>query len=124
MPPRLPGVAAACVAGCCIPAKAGYVVAAAEAAPRICINDLRETPCVTMEFIKVLLDKVWFCRDAAPRRQMENRQLRIRGLADTFCKNDFALQLLFFGNFVNEADRGPIEFQFTANFLQIPEKFC
>jgi len=28
--------------------------------------------------------------------QMENRQLRIRGLADTFCKNDFALQLLFF----------------------------
>ena len=54
---------------------------------------------------------------------MENRQLRIRGLADTFCKNDFALQLLFFGNFVNEADGGPIEFQFTANFLQIPEKF-
>jgi hypothetical protein len=38
-------------------------------------------------------------------------------------KNDFALQLLFFGNFVNEADRGPIEIQFTANFLQIPEKF-
>ena len=48
---------------------------------------------------------------------MENRQLRIRELADAFCKNDFALQLLFFGNFVNEADRGPIEFQFTANFL-------
>jgi hypothetical protein len=39
-------------------------------------------------------------------------------------KNDFALQLLFFGNFVNEAGRGPIEIQFTANFLQIPEKFC
>jgi hypothetical protein len=38
-------------------------------------------------------------------------------------KNDFALQLLFFGNFVNEADRGPIEIQFTANFPQIPEKF-
>ena len=29
-----------------------------------------------------------------------------------------------FGNFVNEADGSPIEFQFTANFLQIPEKFC
>jgi len=29
-----------------------------------------------------------------------------------------------FGNFVNEADRSPIEFQFTANFPQIPEKFC
>ena len=29
-----------------------------------------------------------------------------------------------FGNFVNEAGRGPIEFQFTANFLQILEKFC
>jgi hypothetical protein len=28
-----------------------------------------------------------------------------------------------FVNFVNEADRGPIEFQFTANFPQIPEKF-
>jgi hypothetical protein len=26
-------------------------------------------------------------------------------------------------NFVNEADRGPIEFQFTAKFPQIPEKF-
>ena len=38
-------------------------------------------------------------------------------------KNDFALQLLFFGNFVNEADRGPIEIQFTANFPQILEKF-
>ena len=54
---------------------------------------------------------------------MENRQLRIRGLADTFCKNEFALQLLFFGNFVDEAGRSPIEIQFTANFLQIPEKF-
>src|SRR5882757_6936439 len=29
-----------------------------------------------------------------------------------------------FGNFVNEADRSPIEFQFTANFLQMLEKFC
>src|SRR5882757_2343910 len=29
-----------------------------------------------------------------------------------------------FGNFVNEAGRGPIEFQFTANFLQMLEKFC
>jgi hypothetical protein len=29
-----------------------------------------------------------------------------------------------FGNFLIEADRGPIEFQFTANFLQILEKFC
>jgi hypothetical protein len=37
-------------------------------------------------------------------------------------KNDFALQLLFCGNFVNEADRGPIEIQSTANLLQIPEK--
>jgi hypothetical protein len=55
---------------------------------------------------------------------MENRQLKIRGLADAFCKNDFALQLLVFGNFVDEADRSPIEIQFTANFLQIPEKFC
>jgi hypothetical protein len=54
---------------------------------------------------------------------MENRQLRIRGLAETVCKNDFALQLLFFGNFVDEAGRDPIEVQFTANFLQIPEKF-
>ena len=50
----------ACVAGCCIPANAGNVVAAAEAAPRIRINDLRETPCVILEFIKVLLEKVWF----------------------------------------------------------------
>jgi hypothetical protein len=25
---------------------------------------------------------------------------------------------------VNEADRSPIEFQFTANFLQILEEFC
>jgi hypothetical protein len=49
---------AACVAGCCIPAKAGNVEAAAEAAPRIRMNDLRETPCVIVEFIKVLLDKV------------------------------------------------------------------
>jgi hypothetical protein len=97
MPPRLAGCAAAVgAAGCWMAARAGNEVAAAEAAPRIRMNDLRETPCVIVEFIKVLLDKVWFCRDAAPRRQMENRQLRIRELADTFCKNDFALQLLFF----------------------------
>jgi hypothetical protein len=24
------------------------------------MNDLRETPCVKLEFIKVLLEKVWF----------------------------------------------------------------
>jgi hypothetical protein len=60
MPSRLPDADGACVAGCCIPAKAGSVVAAAEAAPRIRINDLRETPCVIVEFIKVLLDKIWF----------------------------------------------------------------
>jgi hypothetical protein len=60
IPSRRPDAGGACVAGCCIPANAGNVVAAAEAAPRIRINDLRETPCVILEFIKVLLDKVWF----------------------------------------------------------------
>jgi hypothetical protein len=40
-------------------ARAGNEVAAAEATPRIRMNDLRETPCVIVEFIKVLLDKVW-----------------------------------------------------------------
>jgi hypothetical protein len=39
-------------------------------------------------------------------------------------KNELALQRLFFGNFVNEADRSPIEIQFTANLLQIPAKLC
>jgi hypothetical protein len=123
IPRRRPDCPTAGAPGCWIPANAGNEVAAAEAAPRIRMNDLRETPCVIEEFIKVLLDKVWFCRDAAPRRQVENRQLKIRGLTDTFCKNEFALQLLFFGNFVDEADRSPIEIQFTANFPQIPEKF-
>jgi hypothetical protein len=55
---------------------------------------------------------------------MENRQLRIRGLADTSAKTTSPCSYYSFGNFVNEADRGPIEFQFTANFLQILEKFC
>jgi hypothetical protein len=59
-PSLRPDAADACVAGCSIPANAGSVVAAAEAAPRIRINDLRETPCVIVEFIEVLLDKVWF----------------------------------------------------------------
>jgi hypothetical protein len=60
IPSRRPDGVGAGVAGCCIPANAGYVVAAAEAAPRIRMNDLRETPCVILEFIKVLLEKVWF----------------------------------------------------------------
>jgi hypothetical protein len=60
IPSRRPDAAGACVAACCIPANAGNVVAAAEAAPRIRMNDLRETPCVKLEFIKVLLEKVWF----------------------------------------------------------------
>jgi hypothetical protein len=66
-------------------------VAAAEAAPRIRINDLRETPCVKLELIKVLLDKGLSCKDAVPRRQMENRQLKIRELADAFCKKRLRL---------------------------------
>jgi hypothetical protein len=61
IPPRLADCAAAAgAAGCWIAARAGNEVAAAEAAPRIRINDLRETPCVLLEFIKVLLEKVWF----------------------------------------------------------------
>jgi hypothetical protein len=47
---------AACVPACSIAAKAGNEVAAAEAAPRIRINDLRETPCVLFEFMEVLLE--------------------------------------------------------------------
>jgi hypothetical protein len=58
MPFRRSDGDAACVAGCCIPAKAGNVEAAAEAAPRIRMNDLRETPCVKLGFIKVLLDEI------------------------------------------------------------------
>ena len=38
-------------------------------------------------------------------------------------KNRLRLAATILGNVVNEADRGPIEIQFTANFLQIPEKF-
>ena len=41
---------------CCTAANAGNEVAAAEAAPRMRINDLRETPCVISEFIEVLLE--------------------------------------------------------------------
>jgi hypothetical protein len=41
---------------CSIAARAGNEVAAAEAAPRIRMNDLRETPCVIFEFIEVLLE--------------------------------------------------------------------
>jgi hypothetical protein len=41
-------------------AKAGSEVAAAEAAPRILINDLRETPCVVFKFMEVLLEGLDF----------------------------------------------------------------
>jgi hypothetical protein len=67
--PRAAGCAAACVPACTA-ARAGNEVAAADAAPRIRINDLRETPCVKFEFIEVLLEGS-ICRDAMPRRQME-----------------------------------------------------
>jgi hypothetical protein len=49
-------VGSACVPACSIAAKAGNDVAAAEAAPRIRINDLRETLCVLFEFMEVLLE--------------------------------------------------------------------
>src|SRR5258707_15328118 len=55
---------------------------------------------------------------------MENRQLRIRGLADTSAKTTSPCTYYSFGNFVNEADRTPIVFQFPANSPQILEKFC
>src|SRR5271156_3942989 len=70
---RFTGCAGA--AACCIAAKAGKEVVAAEAAPRRRINDLRETPCVISEFIRVLLESP-VSRYAAPRRQFGARQLR------------------------------------------------
>jgi hypothetical protein len=54
--PRMPPLRAGSEDACWVAAKAGNVVAAAEAAPRIRINDLRETPCVRIEFINVLLE--------------------------------------------------------------------
>jgi hypothetical protein len=64
--PRMPPLRAGSEAACWVAARAGNVVAAAEAAPRIRINDLRETPCVRVEFIKVLLEgwvvEMHYCR--------------------------------------------------------------
>src|SRR5271156_4967363 len=62
---RLAGRLCAGVLACCNP-NAGSAVAAAEAAPRMRINDLRETPCVVSEFIEGSPRKIDFVGNATP----------------------------------------------------------
>jgi hypothetical protein len=94
------------VTACCNP-KAGSVVAAAEAAPRMRMNDLRETPCVVSKFIKGSPRKVDFCRYATPWRQKENPTEDDLNIP---CKNKFACSNYSFGSLNVKMDRRPIEF--------------